>query len=68
MIYAQEMTAMSLAGLDYLNGSLIANRISITDYKGMTGSIRIGDDGERDREFELKTFVREKGKFEVELL
>ncbi|XP_055349308.1 atrial natriuretic peptide receptor 1-like isoform X2 [Paramacrobiotus metropolitanus] len=68
IVYAQEVALMIKAKLDYTNGSLIASRITDPrwDYLGIGGRIRIGDDGERDREFEMKSFNGDTGKFEVQ--
>ena len=65
MVYAQEVSSMASEGLDFRNGTAITQRIKGTDYVGVTGSLRIATNGQRERDFVMKNFDMDPGQFKV---
>ncbi|OQV12268.1 Atrial natriuretic peptide receptor 1 [Hypsibius exemplaris] len=65
MIYAQEVASMTEAGEDFRNGSAMVARIMNTEFVGITGYLSFGNVGDRDRNFDLKSFNPDVGTFEL---
>jgi hypothetical protein len=65
MLYAQEVSTMLNAGLNFHNGSAMTARIFSTYYEGITGKLSFRNNNERDRDFDLKTFDARTGQFQV---
>ncbi|OQV23021.1 Atrial natriuretic peptide receptor 1 [Hypsibius exemplaris] len=72
MIYAQEVTWMLAAGLNFRNGTAMVSRIINSTYVGITGSPlhigqtdAIGSHAERQRDIDLKTFDKTAGEYKL---
>lgn len=66
MLYAQEVTNLFLKGLNFRDGAAMTKRIFGSSYDGITGAVNIGNlNGERKRDFELKSFDVSTGTFQV---
>ncbi|OWA53707.1 Atrial natriuretic peptide receptor 1 [Hypsibius exemplaris] len=66
VLYAQEVTNMMKRNLNYRDGAALTKRIFGASYDGITGAINIGGlNGERKRDFEMKTFDAATGSFQL---
>ncbi|OQV12260.1 Atrial natriuretic peptide receptor 1 [Hypsibius exemplaris] len=64
-IYGQELKTMQAKGLDYRNGTLMSKRIRGGRHDTDLGRVIIGEDGQRDMDYDILAFNADKGKFEV---
>ena len=67
MMYAEEINEMITNETQDLStaGDVVVSRILGSEYNGLAGPMRIGMDGERDSDLELRTFNAKSGVFEV---
>ena len=67
MMYAEEINEMITNETQDLStaGDVMVSRILGSEYNGLAGPMRIGMDGERDSDLELRTFNAKIGVFEV---
>ncbi|OQV12261.1 Atrial natriuretic peptide receptor 1 [Hypsibius exemplaris] len=66
MMYAQEIAEMVANATEELTtaGNIMVSRMLGSVYKGLAGPMKIGMDGERDVDLELRTFNMKEGEFQ----
>ncbi|OWA49808.1 Atrial natriuretic peptide receptor 2 [Hypsibius exemplaris] len=65
VVYAQEVVKMKGQGVDYYNGTLVSSRIRGNLYHTSLGRVVFDEFGQRDVDYDIKTFDDTTGKFRV---